>query len=453
MASYPVTSGGWAVSPSGVSLLPPDGWVVTDDVSGTSMRSPVASLADASGRHVAAQLSIRRLGSHATGGAAAWAQPVPSGEAGGPGVRPSDELLAATAQSRVAAAFADDPSAVLLDACLWEVRTTHGRRVRAVRLDVVEHDATTPVVRTSVLVPCLGGALGAVGALGGPGAAGAPGAGAAGVVEVSATVPVAHHRALVAAVETALASSVVQDEVVRDADTIADPAGRADPAGTAGSAASGLPGTDGRRPDRPGPPVPPALPGWLSGLDRGRWYVPPEAWLEAVELDIFVRGSRRLAPAHRPGPARAGLVDERGTSTPTGDLVRRAVHRPDVRLLVRAAHPGDGTEDGSASMVVDRLGPWAVLRATPPPVAARPGQPPATHRYVEVVDLAAAPARVLSWVGTGPGRSSTVPGGLELSMLVRRSGQVWGQQSAETVRVERSTSPRQVWQLVLAALV
>lgn len=401
---------------------------MTDDVSGTTARAPVASFADASGRHVAAQLSIRRIGSLATGPVPARARPGAFTGAVTDDAALSDDLLAATARSRVAAAFADDPSAVLLDASRWAARTTRGREVRAVRLDVVEHDLTTPVVRTSVLVPCSRSALGPGGIddMVFRGAAGLAGTTrTAGVVEVSATVPVAHHRALVAAVEASLSDVVVDDETVRDADTVA-------------------PGQVG------GSDVPP---GWLSALDRGRWYVPPEAWLGAEELEVFVRGSHRLAPSHRAGPARAGLVDGRGTSTPTGDVVRRAVHRPDLRVHLRVAHPADGSELGSASLVVDRLGSWAVLRATPPPVAVRGGQPVAAHRYVEVVDLAAAPARVASWVGTGPGRSSSLADGLELTMLVRRSGQVWGQQSTEVVRLGRGAAPRETWQQVLAALV
>ena len=420
-------TGGPRVSSAGVSLLPPAGWVVVDDVSGSGARAPVASLADASGRHVAAQLSVRRLAPLVSGALSAWGggpsgghEPLvslgtfgePGSSAAGGAPSAAEVALATAAQSRVTAAFADDPSAVLLDAAGTTVRTVLGRDVRAVRLDVVEHDMSTPVVRTSVLVACtdLGGGSRS---------------GHLGVVEVSATVPVAHHRALVHAIEAALATLRVQDEVVP-----------ADGASVNGASAH----TGGLAP-------------WTRELDRGRWYVPPGTWLGADELDIFVRGSRRLAPAHRPGPARAGLVDDRGVSTPTGELVRRAVHRPDVRLHVRAADVVDASLDGSASMIVDRVGPWAVVRATPPPVAARRGEAVAAHRYLEVVDLAAAPARVVSWMGTGPGRSSRVPDGLVLALVVHRSGQSWGSPAGESVLVERGASPRATWQRVLAALV
>jgi len=432
-------AGGPRVSSAGVSLLPPAGWVVVDDVSGSGARAPVASLADASGRHVAAQLSVRRLAPLVSGALSAWGggpsglqeplvslgtpgEPRSTGSGGTPS--PAEVALATAAQSRVTAAFTDDPSAVLLDASGLTVRTVLGRDVRAVRLDVVEHDMSTPVVRTSVLVACTD-------------VGGGSRSGHLGVVEVSATVPVAHHRALVHAVEAALATLRVQDEVVP-----------ADGASLHG--ASAYPG--GRSPDAftHSEGVSAA---WTRELDRGRWYVPPAAWLGADELDIFVRGSRRLAPAHRPGPARAGLVDDRGVSTPTGELVRRAVHRPDVRLHVRAADVVDASLDGSASMIVDRVGPWAVVRATPPPVATRRGEAVAPHRYLEVVDLAAAPARVVSWMGTGPGRSSRVPDGLVLALVVHRSGQPWGSPAGESVLVERGASPRATWQRVLAALV
>ncbi|MBF0724130.1 hypothetical protein [Sanguibacter inulinus] len=459
-------TGGPRVSSAGVSLLPPAGWVVVDDVSGSGARAPVASLADASGRHVAAQLSVRRLAPLVSGALSAWGggpsgghEPLVSlGTPGGPGSSaaggaPSaaEVALATAAQSRVTAAFADDPSAVLLDAAGTTVRTVLGLDARAVRLDVVEHDMSTPVVRTSVLVACtdLGGGSRS---------------GRLGVVEVSATVPVAHHRALVHAVEAALATLRVQDEVV-PADGASLRGASADPGGLAPDAFTHSEGVSaawtrelargestregtGAASTRELASAP-----WTRELDRGRWYVPPEAWLGADELDIFVRGSRRLAPAHRPGPARAGLVDDRGVSTPTGELVRRAVHRPDVRLHVRAADVVDASLDGSASMIVDRVGPWAVVRATPPPVAARRGEAVAAHRYLEVVDLAAAPARVVSWMGTGPGRSSRVSDGLVLALVVHRSGQSWGSPAGESVLVERGASPRATWQRVLAALV
>lgn len=275
-------AGGPRVSSAGVSLLPPAGWVVVDDVSGSGARAPVASLADASGRHVAAQLSVRRLAPLVSGALSAWGggpsglqEPLVSlgtpGEPGSTGAggtpSPAEVALATAAQSRVTAAFTDDPSAVLLDASGLTVRTVLGRDVRAVRLDVVEHDMSTPVVRTSVLVACtdLGGASRS---------------GHLGVVEVSATVPVAHHRALVHAVEAALATLRVQDEVV--------PAD-----GTSLHGASAYPG--GRSPDAftHSEGVSAA---WTRELDRGRWYVPPEAWLGADEPRHLRAG---LAP---PGP-------------------------------------------------------------------------------------------------------------------------------------------------------
>lgn len=429
---------GSTVSSSGVSLLPPVGWVVVDDASGSGARAPVASLADATGRHVAAQLSVRRLAPLVSGTTGGWggdhAVDAVALASSGPGSAPSpaELALATAARSRVVAAFADDPAAVLLDAMPQRVRTVLGREVPAVRLDVVEHDMSTPVVRTSVLVACAD-------------PADRSGSGRVGVVEVAVTVPVAHHRALVHAIEASLATVRVQDDA---APLGGDVSGGADGAGSP----VGAPGwTGGAVVDRHAGTV--SSTPWTSGLDRDRWYVPPEAWLGAEELDIFVRGSRRLAPAHRPGPARAGLVDVRGVSTPTGELVRRAVHRPDVRLHVRAADVVDGSTDGSASMIVDRVGPWAVVRATPPPVATRRGQPAAAHLYLEVVDLAAAPARVVSWVGAGPGRSSRVPDGLVLALVVHRSGPTWGSPAGESVLVDRSASPREVWHRVLAALV
>jgi hypothetical protein len=450
-------TGGPRVSSAGVSLLPPVGWVVVDDVSGSGARAPVTSLADASGRHVAAQLSVRRLAPLVSGALSAWGggpsgvyeplvslgtpgEPGSSGTGGAPSA--AEVALATAAQSRVTAAFADDPSAVLLDAAGTTVRTVLGRDVRAVRLDVVEHDMSTPVVRTSVLVACtdLGGGSRS---------------GHLGVVEVSATVPVAHHRALVHAIEAALATLRVQDEVV-PADGASLHGASAYPGGYAPGASTWSEGVGSSWTPEPVGAAPTrelASAAWTRELDRGRWYVPPEAWLGADELDIFVRGSRRLAPAHRPGPARAGLVDDRGVSTPTGELVRRAVHRPDVRLHVRAADVVDGSLDGSASMIVDRVGPWAVVRTTPPPVATRRGEAVAAHRYLEVVDLAAAPARVVSWMGTGPGRSSRVSDGLVLALVVHRSGQSWAGPAGESVLVERGASPRATWQRVLAALV
>lgn len=450
-------TGGLRVSSAGVSLLPPAGWLIVDDVSGSGARAPVASLADASGRHVAAQLSVRRLAPLVSGALSAWGggpsgghEPLvslgtpgePGSSAAGGAPSAAEVALATAAQSRVTAAFADDPSAVLLDAAGTTVRTVLGRDARAVRLDVVEHDMSTPVVRTSVLVACtdLGGGSRS---------------GHLGVVEVSATVPVAHHRALVHAIEAALATLRVQDEVV-PADGASVHSASAHTGGLAPDASSRGDGVSvawtresaGEASTRELASAP-----WTRELDRGRWYVPPETWLGADELDIFVRGSRRLAPAHRPGPARAGLVDDRGVSTPTGELVRRAVHRPDVRLHVRAADVVDASLDGSASMIVDRVGPWAVVRATPPPVATHRGEAVAAHRYLEVVDLAAAPARVVSWMGTGPGRSSRVSDGLVLALVVHRSGQSWGSPAGESVLVERGASPRATWQRVLAALV
>lgn len=433
-----VNADGPAVSSSGVSLLPPVGWVVVDDASGSGARAPVASLADATGRHVSAQLTVRRLAPLISGASSPWGGALPHGAPAAPlspdlpgAPSPTEVALATAAQSRVTAAFADDPSAVLLDASQIAVRTDLGREVPAVRLDVVEHDMSTPVVRTSVLVARVD-------------PADRSGQGRVAVVEVAVTVPVAHHRALVHAIEASLASVRVQDAA---APAGAGPRSTETGALVGGPWSPGAPGVDAHasRPVSGG--------SWTSGLDRGRWYVPPEAWLGADELDIFVRGSRRLAPAHRPGPARAGLVDERGVSTPTGELVRRAVHRPDVRLHVRAADAVDRSAEGSASMIVDRVGPWAVLRATPPPVSTRQGQPVAAHRYVEVVDLAAAPARVASWVGTGPGRSSRVPDGLVLALVVHRSGQTWGTPGGQSVLVERGASPRDTWHQVLAALV
>ena len=347
------------VSSAGVSLLPPAGWVVVDDVSGSGARAPVASLADASGRHVAAQLSVRRLAPLVSGALSAWG----GGPSGG-------------------------------------------------------HE---PLV-----------SLGTPGEPGSSAAGGAP-----------------------SAAEAALATLRVQDEVVpADGASVHGASGHT--GGLAPDASSRGDGVSvawtresaGAASTRELASAP-----WTRELDRGRWYVPPETWLGADELDIFVRGSRRLAPAHRPGPARAGLVDDRGVSTPTGELVRRAVHRPDVRLHVRAADVVDASLDGSASMIVDRVGPWAVVRATPPPVAARRGEAVAAHRYLEVVDLAAAPARVVSWMGTGPGRSSRVPDGLVLALVVHRSGQSWGSPAGESVLVERGASPRATWQRVLAALV
>ena len=392
------------VASSGTSLQPPPGWVLVDDVTGTGARAPAVALADASGRHVAAQLDLRRLRSGGPGTVIGW------GASSAPTSGSADELLEQAARSRVAAALAEDPYSVLLDARTVSVRTDRGRQVTAVRLDVVEHDMTTPVVRTSILVP---------------GAGAGAGAGAGWVDEVSATVPVAHHRALVQALEEALASVTLADAAAPHGAAAASPEV---------SATSS---------------VHPAQHAWLVTLDQDRWYVPPEAWLGAEELDVFVRGSHRLAPAHRPGPVRAGLLTPDGRATTTGELVRRAVHRPDVRVHVRAAHPADGL----ASMVVDRVGTWAVIRSTPPPGALAPGQPPAAHRYVEVVDLAAAPARVVAWTSTGPGRAFRTVDGTVLSLGASRPGEGWGSRHVgPAVPLEPWLGPRDVWHGVLAAL-
>jgi hypothetical protein len=103
-------------------------------------------------------------------------------------------------------------------------------------------------------------------------------------------------------------------------------------------------------------------------------------------------------------------------------------------------------------MVVDRVGTWAVLRSTPPPGALAPGQALAAHRYVEVVDLAAAPARVVAWTSTGPGRAFRAPEGTVLSLGASRT-EGWGRPVGRAVALEPWLSPRDVWHGVLTALV
>lgn len=343
---------------SGVSLAVPHGWEVVEDVGAATCEAPAAR-ADVTGRAVPARISIEMLER--------------------PGLLPH-RAVDVIVRDLVGDALADHPHAWVLDCAQW--------RDVGTRVDVAQHDMSTPLVVSTVLLP-----------------------GVEGTVRVTASVPVAHQRAREPEIEAAL------DSV------------RLGPAEVSA-----------------GPTTAPPLP-----------YVAPTTRLSRQALDVFATGSHKIAARWRPEPFAAGLVDARGVATPLGSFVRRALSRPDLRatltvLPIEMVHQAGHPQDLAAYpyLVVDRLDGYAVLRASAPARAS--GQVEGHPVSLEVVDLAAAPARAAAWLGLGPGRPADLPAGT-LAVL----GSAWSR--APGVRAEHTATivsalpgPREVWSRLLDAM-
>ena len=309
-------------------------------------------------------------------------------------------------RDRVDDALAAHPHAWVLDCTPWDVRSPAGDpRVGAprtasatgVRVDVALHDMTTPLVVTTVLVAL-----------------------EAGLLRVTASVPVAHQRSLGAEIDEALDSVLL------------GPVG-------AGLRATVAPG------------------GAMLALPLP--YASPSTWLTPEALEVFVTGSHKIAARWRPEPFAAGLVDDRGVATPLGAFVRRAVSRPDVRATLTVCPielvQGAGQHQEVAAspvMVVDRLDGYAVLRASPPPVRATTPWTEQRHVSVEVVDLAAAPARAAAWLGLGPGRPAELPDGTLAVLGSVRSPAPGVRADGAASIVSALPGPREVWVRLLDAL-
>lgn len=334
---------------SGLTLTVPPGWSVVDDVGAVMCEAP-ARQADATGRTLGAQIRVEVLG-ETDALVPRYAPPGTATRPPGTSTRPPStwDARGAGATAEVAArdvvddALSTDHRAWLVDRRPWTVRSPDGRSVDGTRVDVAQHDMTTPLVVSTVVLET-----------------------AAGLVRVTASVPVAHQRAVARSVAQALASIEV---------TAAPMAGRRDAAGPAPSPAR---------------------------------YVPPVHELTSAELDVFVTGSHKIAARWRPGPVRAGLLTPDGVATPLGDYVRRAVGRPDARVHLALTGPAaaDGTRPAFA-MLMDRRDHHVVLRADLGRSVDVPGPLGRTLRSavetLEVVDVAAAPARAAAWLGAGPG--------------------------------------------------
>jgi hypothetical protein len=319
--------------------------------------------------------------------------------------RTLDEQFAVAARDVVSVAVGDDARAWLIDACRWTIQATDGAFRPGIRLDLTYHDRTTPLAVTILMVMAR-----------------------TGVVTVTASVPVSQQRAAVHLIEAALATVRIDTE-------------------TAGSEAA----------------LGSAPTSWLGDLSGAHRFIPPVASISHDDLAVFVRGSHKLAPAMRPGPRQAGLIDASGTATPMGRLVRQAMHRPDVRYVATVVQSGDPGDARIAEMVVDRVGPWAVVHATPPAgrnperqfagwIGQSPTAPRADQEYIEVIDCAASPARVAAWLGVGPGTAIRVQPGCVVSERVVRT-RLPGQPPAivESVLSE-NMPPLEVWHRIVAGV-
>ena len=379
-------------------LTVPHGWVVADDVGAVVCEAPAAQ-ADITGRVCAAQIRIEP---------ADRATLVPRLTAAH---RPD---LVSTTQQIVADALAVDPTAVLVDARRWFVQAQHSgqaQRVEGVRVDLAHHDMTTAMVTTTILVD-----------------------GGHGLVQVVASVPVAHHGALGAVVEQALASL----EVIGPAPEVSSHAGPDD-----------------------------VVVAELDQLDAGSWtrrvYHPAGAAMDLTSFDVFVRGSHKISPRWRPGPLAAGLVQPNGVATPVGHYVRRAVTRPDHRVILQVREIDGPLRAELCADVLDRR---ALLRSTAPAHAAvHPGvvttglggiDTPGGTFGLEVLDVASAPARLAAWLGVGlagPGRSFLLGSG-DLARGVRVQSRAPGV-PAEAQPFELDPwreSPAQLWATLVAQL-
>lgn len=306
--------------------------------------------------------------------------------------------LVTTARDVVRDAFAGDATAVLVDARPWLLRTGLGGQVAGIRIDHAHHDMTTAMVSTTILVDV--------------------GSGGSGMVRVTASVPVAHHGAVGETVERALASIVV---------------------------------------DAPRPTAPAAD---LSAFDPGSWeargYRPAPVTIDTAAFEVFLRGSHKISPRWRAPVLEAGLIDTHGVATPVGHYVRRAVSRPDRRVVLQV---WDGSEPSRTQFCADVLDGRAVLRSTLP-VHGQDGTgatgAPDGVLGLEVRDMAAVPARLAAWLGlgmAGPGRSFVLAPGRALSAQVIQS------MAPGTPAVRRGVvlnpseeSPAQLWARLVAML-
>ncbi|MEP7765963.1 hypothetical protein [Sanguibacter sp. 25GB23B1] len=383
---------------SGASLEVPRGWRVVEDVGAVTCEAP-SGRADVTGRVVAARISIEMIERHGL---------VP--------LRQVDVVV----RDLVADALADHPHAWLLDCVPWPVpwddRAPAARpSPEGVRVDVAHHDMSTPLVVSTVLVAL-----------------------DAGLLRVTASLPVAHQRALGAAVDDALDSLRL---------AAGAPATEAPSTGSLSLVKASFTEASASTTARDMADVPLA-------------YSSPRTWMTADALEVFVTGSHKIAARWRPEPLAAGLIDARGVATPLGGFVRRAVSRPDARAAL-TVYPVElglqadarGATEVLAAMTVDRLDGYAVLRATPPPV-----RTPATpfpvldHVSLEVVDVAAAPARAAAWLGVGPGRAAELPDGTLAVLGTARSAAPGVRAEHAGVIVSALPGPRQVWVRLLDAL-
>lgn len=386
---------------SGASLELPRGWRVVEDVGAVTCEGP-AGRADVTGRVVAARISIELVERH--------------------GLVPLRQLDVVV-RDLVADALADHPHAWLLDCVPWTAAWDDGSSSRpspeGVRVDVAHHDMSTPLVVSTVLV-----ALGS------------------GLLRVTASLPVAHQRALGADVDEALDSL----RVAPGAAPLAMPRETTSPFAAPSLVKSSL------------------VEATASGTARDMAHAPlayssPRTWMTAEALEVFVTGSHKIAARWRPEPLAAGLVDERGVATPLGGFVRRAVSRPDARAALSVSpvelvqQAGRGAAEVIAAMTVDRLDGYAVLRATAPPLrSTAPSVVGQGHVSLEIVDVAAAPARAAAWLGVGPGRAAEIPDGTLAVLGTARSSAPGARAEHAGVIVSALPGPREVWVRLLDAL-
>lgn len=385
---------------SGASLEVPRGWHVVEDVGAVTCEGP-AGRADVTGRVVSARISIELVERH--------------------GLVPLRQLDVVV-RDLVADALADHPHAWLLDCVPWTAPWDDGSSSRpspdGVRVDVAHHDMSTPLVVSTVLV-----SLGS------------------GLLRVTASLPVAHQRALGAEVDEALDSLRVAP-----AARLAVPLDTTSPFAAPSLVKASLEEASARGTARDMVHVPLA-------------YSSPGTWMTAEALEVFVTGSHKIAARWRPEPLAAGLVDERGVATPLGGFVRRAVSRPDARAALSVApvelvhQPARGATEVIAAMTVDRLDGYAVLRATAPPARSTASSVVGRdHVSLEVVDVAAAPARAAAWLGVGPGRAAELPDGTLAVLGTARSAAPGARAEHAGVIVSALPGPREVWVRLLDAL-
>lgn len=387
-----MVAGALVDSTGSVRLAIPHGWAVADDVGAVLCEAPAAQ-ADITGRVCAGQLRIEAADRGAL---------VPRLTASGR--RPD---LPSMAQQVVADTFAGDPTAVLINASQWFVRTGTGGttgHVAGIRIDMAHHDMTTPTSTTTILVD-----------------------GGQGVVRVTASIPVAHHGALGAAVEQALSSLEVAGGV----------------------------------------PVDPWQNSELSQLDPGSWehrgYRPSLTAMDTTSFDVFARGSHKISPRWRPQALAAGLVEAHGVATETGHYVRRAVSRPDLRLVLQVWEVEGPVR---AEVCVDLLERRAVLRSSAPAhfavlaggFPAAPGRVSSEGaRSIEVQDMAAVPARLAAWLGlglAGPGSAFLLGPGLAAGGVVSQSMAPGVPATSRTFGLNPwDEGPAQLWSRLVALLV